>query len=302
MKSYIVGLACLVSAGAVFAAGDLETTFQALQSAEKAKDPAQIKKAALDVYGVVHQATSEPEPGDTNEQQHWKDRVEYVQSIETYTDYVLYTTALKGTPEVAVDFIGILDQQSPKSKYLDNGGYALYFQVLERTGAKVKIPGIAEKAVARFPNNPDILLALSENAMARKQNKAALRYSKRLVAAASARAKDESKSRTNSFLARGYWIAGIIEGEGNDYVEANRDLRAALPLIQENETMLGAADFYLGVANYQIGKQTLNRAQIAEAEKFSERAAAIKTSYSNQAWINAQLMKAELAKTTLAHR
>lgn len=302
MKSSVLGLAFLVFAATTFAASDLDTSFQALQSAEKANDLAQIKKTAPVVYGYVHQAMSEAEPADTNEQQHWKDRIEYAKSIEAYADYLLYTAALKATPDVAVDFIGILDQQSPKSKYLDNGGYALYFEALEKTGAKAKVPLIAEKAVARFPSNPDILLALAENAMVRKQGDAALRYSKRLITATDARAKEESKARTDSLLARGYWMAGVTEGEKNNYIEANRDLRAALPLIQENDAMLGPAYFYLGVANYQLGKQTFNRSQIAEAEKFSERAAAIKTSYSNQAWINAQLIKAELAKGVTARR
>lgn len=296
MKSYTLGLLVALFSATGLLAADLDSAFQALQAAEKTGDAAQLKKSALQVYTGAHEVIAAPEPASTEDQTVWKSRVEYAEYVQSYTDYAVYSAALKAPAATAVDLLAMLDQHSPKSKYLDSGGYALYFLSLEKTGAKAGILAVAEKAVTRFPNNPDVLLVLSENEMTRKQNDAATKYAKRLIAAASARAKSEGETRANSFLGRGYWIAGVSEAERNDYLAADKDLRAALPLVQGNDTATAAALFHLGVVNYQLGKLLLNRNQVMEAERFSERAAAMKTSYSDQAWTNAQLMKADLAK------
>jgi hypothetical protein len=66
-----------------------------------------------------------------------------------------------------------------------------------------------------------------------------------------------------------------------------------LPLIQGTPSIYGAAVFELGVVNYQIGKMTLNKGQIAEAAKYSEQAAALPGPWQDQAKRNAQLMLAE---------
>lgn len=295
MRRYTLGLIFVVCAATCLLASDINSAFQALQTAEKTGDAAQIKKSAIDVYASVHDIIA-PEASGAEDQTVMKSRVEYAEYVQSYTDYVVYSAALKATPATAVDLLSVLDQHSPRSKYLDSGGYALYFQALEKTGGKGSIVGIADKAITRFPNNPDLLLVLCENAMTRKQNEAAIQYGKRLVAAATSRAKSDGAGRTNSFLARGYWVAGIAEAERNDYAPADKDLRAALPLVQGNDVATAAALFHLGIVNYQLGKTLLNRNQVVEAEKFSERAAAMKTSYSEQAWKNAELIKADLAK------
>ena len=104
----------------------------------------------------------------------------------------------------------------------------------------------------------------------------------------------EKKKKTS--LARGYWMCGIAHSEKQQYYEADKDLRMALPLIQGNEAMQAPALFHLGVANYQLGKGTLNKQRVLEAVKFSEQAAAYKGPYADQAWRNAQSMKAEASR------
>jgi len=49
-------------------------------------------------------------------------------------------------------------------------------------------------------------------------------------------------------------------------------------------------------ANYQLGVMTLNKAQVLEGAKFSEQAAAIPGPYTDQAWRNAQNIKAAADK------
>jgi tetratricopeptide (TPR) repeat protein len=277
---------------------DLEKSFKSLQQAESNKDAAQVKKLAADVFRLAGQVTSASAPEDAAEKEAWTNRVSYVRDIQVRAEYALYVTAIQAPPAVTVDLMGTLEQGSPKSRYLDEG-YARYFLALTQTGAGAKIPAIAEKALANFPNNDDLLLILADTAMNRKQSDRALGYARRLVAAVPKHAKPEGMSaadwdrKRNVSLGRGYWIAGIVLSEKTQYFEADKNLRAALPLVQGNDAMRAAALFNLGVANYQLGRTTLNKAQVIEAAKFSEQCAAISGPYQQQAWTNAAVMKRE---------
>src|SRR6185369_9125065 len=158
-----------------------------------------------------------------------------------------------------------LEQENPKSKYLDEI-YGPYLVALNKTGASAKIPAIAEKALTNFPENEDLLLMMADNAVSRRQNDRALAYANRLVAALNRHTRPEGvpaaewERKKSAALGRGYWISGMISGEQNQYAAADRNLRAALPLIQGAPSMAGPALFYLGVANYNIGKMTANKA------------------------------------------
>jgi hypothetical protein len=59
---------------------------------------------------------------------------------------------------------------------------------------------------------------------------------------------------------------------------------------------MGPALFQLGVANFQLGKIKLSKAQVLEAAKFSDQAAAIPGPLAQQAWHNAQVMRTEAGK------
>jgi hypothetical protein len=85
----------------------------------------------------------------------------------------------------------------------------------------------------------------------------------------------------------------VIHGAKQQWMAADKDLRAALPLIKGNDAMLGAALFHLGMANYNLGKMTNSKAKVLEGAKFSEDCAKITGPFTDQAWHNAQAMKTE---------
>ena len=87
-----------------------------------------------------------------------------------YVESALAGTAIQSPPAVMVDLISALEQENPKSKYLDEI-YGPYLVALNKTGAGAKIPAIAEKALANFPENEDLLLLMTETAMTRKQSR-----------------------------------------------------------------------------------------------------------------------------------
>ena len=60
--------------------------------------------------------------------------------------------------------------------------------------------------------------------------------------------------------------------------------------------MLAPALFYLGTANYNLGKMTASKAKMLEGAKFSDQCAAIPGDLAQQASKNSAVMKAEAAK------
>lgn len=291
-------IAVMLLAGPVVAAEDsLDDKYQALQDAVAHKDAAQVKKLALEVFPLANTAISEPAPTDADEKPAWTSRVDHAKSINTYAEYALSAVALESPAATQVDMIAALEQQNPKSKYLD-GAYGPYLVALSETGASAKVVPVAEKALANFPDNEDLLLVLTDNAVSRKQTDRALTLSTRLVSAClkhpkPANASAQWERRRTATLAHAYYISGVIYGQRGQFVNADKNLRAALPLIQGNQPALAESLFYLGMANYQIGKMTNTKAKILEAAKFSEQSAAIQSGYTDQARHNALVMKAE---------
>ena len=303
MRFSIFGLAGLLFAGVAVppTSDDLAGSYKALQEAVSKQDAAEVKQLAVTTCDLAREQISAPEPEGDAMKELWKSRVAYARDVEAYTEYALYATALTAKPAPAADLLATLEKQNPKSKYLDPG-YAHYFYALSQTGGAAKIPAIAEKALANFPNNEDLLLVLADSAMNRQQLDRAGVYAERLLSSLSGHAapqgvaaSDWERKRTAA-LTRGYWIAGLAHSAKNEYASANKDLRAALPLVQGDKAMLAAALFNLGVANYHLGRQGMSRAQIMEGAKFSEQAAAISGPFQRQAWTNAHLMKAEAEK------
>jgi hypothetical protein len=286
MKLCIPIVAILILAAPVLAAAqDMDTSYLYLKEAvQSKKDAAEVKKLAIEAHTLAHQLTSGPAPQNDTD----KEAVEHAKEVETYAEYALYATALQGPPETTVDLMATLEQQNPKSKYLDEG-YLTYFHALNQTGAASKIVAIAEKALTNLPNNTDLLTVLAESALTRKQNDRAISYGQRLAAAAASRPKS---------LGRGHYIAGVAAASSASpkWYVADKELRAALPFIKDSEEMTGNALFYLGLTNYQIGKLTLKKALVLEAVKFSQQAAAMKCSMAPAAFKNARLIQLEADK------
>jgi len=302
MKLPMFGIAIVFLSGlGVAQADDLEDAVQNLKDAAAKKDVEAIKKLASAIRPKTAEILAEAAPQGDDEKKAWQERITYAKGAQSYVDSVFFTVAVQSQPAVLVDLIATLEQQSPKSKWL-NEAYGSYLVALNKTGAAVKIPEIARKGLANFPENDDLLLYSMETAMTKKQPDAAIGYANRLTAVLNKKAKPESlaaadwERKKSATLARSYWVAGVLAAEKQQWIPADKNLRAALPLIQGQPAMQGPAMFYLGMANYELGKMTLNKAKVLEAVKFSEQAMAIDSPYSDQARHNAQVMKNEAAR------
>ncbi|MCX6627508.1 MAG: hypothetical protein NTW28_07760 [Candidatus Solibacter sp.] len=256
---------------------------------------------AATIYPMTAEIIATAAPQDAEEKKAWQERVTYAKNAQSYVDSALSGTALQSEPEVLIDLLSTLEGLNPKSKYLDEA-YGSYLLALNKSGAAAKIPAVAEKALASFPENEDLLLYMTDAAMTKKQADRALVYANRLTASLSKHAKPEGVSaadwerKRNASLGHGYYVAGVISADKGVWVAADKNLRAAVPLIQGQPTMLGPALYFLGVANYQLAKMTMNKPKMIEAVKFSEQAMAIQGPYQSQAQKNAFIMKDEAAK------
>jgi hypothetical protein len=289
MKLSVVAFAFVLVAWAQ-ESPDMDTSYQNLQKAVADKNAAQVKKLAVETNAAAKQMIASPSSQ--------ADQVKYAKEVQAYTEYALYSMAVGAPPETAVDLLGTLDQQNPKSKYMDDG-FAYYFACLSKTGGAAKIPTIAEKAVGNFPGNEDLLMILANTAMEHNQNDRALNYADRLVVAVNKRSKAEGMSAADweknksTALGQGYYIGGMVHAAKNQFPQADKDLRAALPYIKDNQTMMAYALFQLGVANYNLGKMSLNTAQMLQGAKFSEQSGAIQSPVQDQAKRNAYMIRKE---------
>lgn len=289
--------ALLVAGAAAAAADDLDTSYQDLQEAVSKKDVVAVKKLAVETSALVRAELAKPvESADA------KARLEYLHSVDTYADYALFATAVQSETAVQVDLIATLEKQNPKSKYLDQA-YGFYLAALAKTGAAAKVPEVADKAIANFPQNPDLLIYLVNYAANHNQIDRELTFATRIIALWNSHSKApegvpaaEWDAKRDISLGPAYYMAGMIYASRARWMDADQNLRASLSYAKNNPTTNGNALLQLGVANYNIGKATMNKARMLEAVKFSQQAAAIPGAAAQQAWHNAQVMKAEADK------
>ncbi len=280
MKTWFIAIALCSMAGFVCAAPDeLEDTFNSLKAAtEQKKDPDAVKRLAPQAAKLARAAAAAPQPSDAEQVENWKAKVEYAKGVDAYSEYALATVARQPgvAPDKAVDLIDELQALNPKSKYLDAGVTVAYFSALE---------GAAGSASAKSPDR-------------------ALQYANKLLSVAKSRPKPEGlpeaewEQLKSGAMGTGLYIAGMVHGQKQSWVDCNRDLSAALPYVQKDNTRLGPLYFTLGLCNYQFGKLTQDRSKIMAGEKYSELSAAIPGPMQAQATQNAISMKRELGGGT----
>jgi len=282
-------------------AQELESAYKNLKDAEAKKDVDLVRKYAGETSKAARAIAATPEPAKAEDKEAWATRVDYAKQVDTYTEYAMYAFVRQPIePAKIVDLCEALEAQNSKSQYLPQiAGRCL---VGFSQSAQAKLVPFAERAAERDPANEEILMVLADSYQSAKQPDKALAAAGKLVELMNTKAKPEAidadtwQKRKEFMLGSGYWIMGVIQGDRNQYAEADKSLRAALPLIKEGPRR-GPMLFYLGVANYQLGKASKNRTQMTDGAKFSEDAAAIPGAYQAPALKNAKSIRAELAQT-----
>jgi hypothetical protein len=244
-------------------ADDLDDALAALKQAEPSKDAAKIKELAVAAHAVAKKYEGPP-PADADKEA-YAARAGYAKDVDHYSEYALYALAIqmRGDPKGATDLITTLEQQNPKSDYLEM---------------------------------PEALAIEADIAVSRKQTDRAIAIANRMIAAANRKPPDGTSAadweRTKGItLGQAYFVIGTSNCERNKFVDSDKALRAALPYIKGNNAMMGPALFCLGVDNYNLANLTNSKAKMLEAAKFSDEAAAIPGPTQDQAYKNSIAMK-----------
>lgn len=268
----------LIMAGLV-RADELEDAYTKLKATVEKKDADAVKADAQATFKLAEKLVSAPQPSDAAEVDNWKQRVEYGKEVVAYTEYALAAVAAEVEGAKTIELVDALLAQNNKSKYIDSCTPAYLAALGKSGGAAKQMEGMAKIAAGR-PDNEVALAALAEGLMSKSPDRA-LGYANRLV-----------KLRGPG-LATGLFVAGVVSGAKNAWFDCDRDLKAALPLTHDNYK-LGIVYFYLGLANYSLGKQTMDRPRMQAGLKYSQQSAAIAGPMKDQAYHNVLAIQNEL--------
>jgi len=103
-------------------------------------------------------------------------------------------------------------------------------------------------------------------------------------------------AKKKTILARANWIAGVAAGSKSEWINCEKSMLAALPLIEGNaalKDLLPGAYFYIGLSNFSLAKGPKpDPARRAEAKKYFTLCAAIASPFQNQANVNLKAINA----------
>jgi hypothetical protein len=301
MKLSIAALLTFSLAGVLAAApDDLDDSYTKLKEAVEKKDPDAVKASAAETLKFAKALQTAPKPADAEEAKNWEERVKYGKEVESYTEYALVFTAEQGLePAKTIELIDVLLAQNSKSKYLDDICANTYLAALGKSGGSAKqLEGMAKIAAGR-PDNVVALTALVEGYYGKNPGQA-LNYANKLVAAAR-KAKPEGLAEAdwerarNAALSTGYYYGGLIYGQRQAWLDCDKNLTAALPLIAGDQNKTGAAYFTLGFCKYSFGKLTNDRTKMQAGAALVDKSAAMKNPMQDTAYRTSMQMKQELS-------
>jgi len=288
MKIAAIGLLAL--SGMLWAAPDLNDTFNSLKTATEAKDAEKVKMLAPEAAKEAKEILSKSDnPADV---------MEFAKGAAEYSEYALSVVAAGSSDaQTTIDLTDLLLAQNNKSKHVDTAAAAYLAALAKQSPAKATAGAV--KILAGRPDNEDALYWAASGNSANPGVSGG--YAAKLVSVMRSKAKPEGVSeadwdkKKSAMLGAGYYLSGVAAGQQRSWVAADRDLKAAIPLISGNAAMLGPAYFFLGLSNYQLGKLTQDRARMQAGIKYTEQAAGVAGSMQGQAANNLAAMKREMA-------
>jgi tetratricopeptide (TPR) repeat protein len=270
---------------------DLEPALAAVKAAEAKKDPDAVLKWAVLSSDLARKRAQAPKAQD-EEDEFFKQRVDFAKQLDTYTEYALFNSAAQA-PEPAKKalLLRTLEQRAPESKYLSQA-LGMYFLALLQSGDMPAAVVVAEKVIPQGQGTEEMYAAAGDFYLRQnKEPQKVLDYSSKLIELANTRPKPEGVSdadwqkRKNYFLGFGQWLEGALYSSQGKYKEADKTLRAALPLLEGNEEIKAGALYNIALANHRLKN-------VNEALKFYEQCAAIQSPYQPLAAENLKSLRA----------
>lgn len=269
-------------------ADDLDAAYANLKASEAKKDVAGVVKWSGATSKAAKKTVTGPKP-EAYDDETWKQAQDYAKQVDTYTEYAVYAQAMGSqNPQEILQLVETLEQRAPQSQYIPQvlGRYAW---AGGQANAMDRVASLGDRALGRNQAHEDLLLAMADYSMKQKQLDKSVSYAAKAVELLDAKPGPESDKKKG--LAN--WIAGVSLFNQNKLGPADKSLRAALPLLKDNEQLLQSALFHLGLINYKMAQGNKNKNLAAEAAKFNDQAAAVKGPLAGQAAKNAKVIRAE---------
>lgn len=276
---------------------DLDVSYQALKAAEGKEDPAQLKTWSARCFKIAQKMiTASKEPTNDDEKQ----ELEFIKGIQTYADYSLFALAAKvKDPKQIAELGEALQQQNIKSQYMSQLS-GIYLSALTQSGQAAKLCPAAEKLAAASVKDVDAAINAANCGLQQKQYDRAIAHANHVIEALGSRPKPEGMSDADwaskkaMLLGRANWIAGIAYASQEKLGPSDKALRAALPSVRGEPQMAAPALFFIGLANYKLGKAVGDKGKIKEGLQFFQQCAEITSPYQAQASTNVRTIKGEL--------
>ena len=272
----------------------VEVAYNNLKAAEGKNDPDAVIKWSAETSRLARKEVASPKSGDGKEQ------IDYAKQVDTYTEYSIFATSLKTTDSAKViALVESLEQRNPDSPYLSKA-YGRYLNALRQAGQNDKAGAAAEKEAQRDPSNEDVLAFAADYDLRQKDMDKSLTYSTKLAGLMQSKAKPEEVSdadwqkKKTTLLGLAFWMEGVSYNGKNQFSDADKALREALPLVKGDNQLQPIVLFQLGVADFQLGKASKNRAMMQDALKFSQQSAAMKSPVQTDAQNNVKAISGAL--------
>ncbi len=272
--------------------GDLEAALNALKAAEAKKDPDLVKKWSNTTAAAAKKELAAKKPDD-EEEDDWKKHLDYVNQVNTYSEYSLDAIALQTTDaRKKLDLIEALYDRNPQSQYLTQLMPAAA-QAIDQMNDPDRGIAFSEKVLAKDPNNDQMLLIAANNYSQKgKEPDKVISYSTKLAEVMSSKAKPEGVSdadwdnRKKFIIGLAHYFSGKTYYNQKKYGPADKDLSAALPSVESNAALKPEVLFLLGDSNYRLENA-------AAALKYFQACAAIKSRFQAQAAKNVTVIKSQ---------
>lgn len=274
----------------------MDVSYYALKAAVAKNDVAETEKWSARTSEAAQKLANPATPPADDDAKHQQ---EYAKEVNEYSQYALYVVALKAQPKEVVALVDEMEKQDPKSQYLSlvSGSY---FTALEKTGEGAKACPAADRMSAGSSKNVEAMLFAADCSMRAQKGAGMIAYGEKALGALGSRTKEAGMSdaewatKKEEMEGSAHWYVGVGYSLEGKYGPANKTLRTALPMLKSNEQLRGMALFYLGLANYSLGKAIGDRGQMRQGMQFFQQSAAINNPLQGQASKNAKLVQGEL--------
>jgi tetratricopeptide (TPR) repeat protein len=272
---------------------DIDAAQLNVRAAESKGDKTTVKLWVDYLDQVAKRILVSPAPKDPEQLEEWKKRTALASQYTAQDEYAIYKKALESSdPRQQIKLLDELLKRNPDTTYLGQS-LVLYLNAYRALGDSRNALLTAERILRNDQSNEDALLTTAESYLQRgSASDKVLASSMRLIELMNTKKKpatvrnEDWEKKKAVYTGTAYWMIGNTYISQNRFAQADSALRAALPLLRQNNQSAAPILFYLGWANYKMDN-------FAEAVRFYKQCMAIGSQYQEQAIKNLTVIRNE---------